>query len=517
MRNGILFAGLIVLQSFFAIAPAAAQNKTPDLIKNLNSSLIIDSVSIDMAAQKVWLSWTLTTTEPTGVIEVHRQREDGNFNAIFQSTSLVQDTYLDLSSNPLLNSFFYFLVARLPDGNAFATSLAHRPLFLRTPIADPCAKTISLSWNPYAIITSSGAPQPQPTPFHIQNLYVSHNNQPAVLVSEIQKDTDTFLYQVQQSGDYCFYVRAVDTIQHVSSTSNRNCISIVIPQSPQFGYLASVNVEEDHRMQIKFLADNSVPKPTYILKRGAEPNQITSTVSMLESNFQEFVIEDNQADPRAQPWYYSMEVLDSCGNQAFLSNVMESLFLQGQAQGNTINYLYWNAAPSWSEGVERYELYARRGNETSFSLISTHTSGAQSYEDVFFGGDLAAFHATEYRLAAEQEYGNAFGYKEKVFSNRVLIPRTIQVFIPSAFNPSSPIAENRVFKPVFSYEEVANYQMLIFSRWGQRVFETDKLHQGWDGLFQGSPAPIGGYSYVIRFKNENGELQEKTGMLMLLR
>ena len=42
--------------------------------------------------------------------------------------------------------------------------------------------------------------------------------------------------------------------------------------------------------------------------------------------------------------------------------------------------------------------------------------------------------------------------------------------------------------------------MTIFNRWGQTIYETDP-YIPWDGTFEGQPASIGTYYYIIDLKD----------------
>jgi len=48
-------------------------------------------------------------------------------------------------------------------------------------------------------------------------------------------------------------------------------------------------------------------------------------------------------------------------------------------------------------------------------------------------------------------------------------------------------------------EEISNFNFSIYNRKGNRVFNTQNINQGWDGMYNGSPQPIGAYYYMIQF------------------
>lgn len=87
------------------------------------------------------------------------------------------------------------------------------------------------------------------------------------------------------------------------------------------------------------------------------------------------------------------------------------------------------------------------------------------------------------------------------------------VWIPNAFTPGSD-GLNDYFKPVSSTFEEGRLQ--IFNRWGQPVFTGD-FEKGWDGNYNGQPAPEGVYYYRFRYRLPGDKYREKAGWMTLLR
>jgi gliding motility-associated-like protein len=73
-------------------------------------------------------------------------------------------------------------------------------------------------------------------------------------------------------------------------------------------------------------------------------------------------------------------------------------------------------------------------------------------------------------------------------------------YVPNAFTPDGN-EFNQTFQPVFTTGfDPTEYEMLIFNRWGEIVFESKDASIGWDGTnFQGLMAPDGTYSWKITF------------------
>jgi gliding motility-associated-like protein len=91
-----------------------------------------------------------------------------------------------------------------------------------------------------------------------------------------------------------------------------------------------------------------------------------------------------------------------------------------------------------------------------------------------------------------------------------------QVSVPNAFTPNND-GINDIFKPKFICS-LSNYSSKIFNRWGQLIFESHDMSQGWDGYFQNQPQPSGTYVWVIQYQDLfTGKLVRKQGTVVLIR
>jgi gliding motility-associated-like protein len=87
--------------------------------------------------------------------------------------------------------------------------------------------------------------------------------------------------------------------------------------------------------------------------------------------------------------------------------------------------------------------------------------------------------------------------------------------IPNAFSPNSD-GLNDVFR-VISSGAFSNVDLKIYNRWGQLIFESAGVNNGWDGTFKGIPANVGVYVYTVTVRLANGETFIKNGNVTLLR
>jgi len=94
-----------------------------------------------------------------------------------------------------------------------------------------------------------------------------------------------------------------------------------------------------------------------------------------------------------------------------------------------------------------------------------------------------------------------------------LAPCSLQM--PSAFTPNGD-GLNDVFKvkyPGF----IKQFNMVIYNRWGAKVFETNDPGKGWNGLVNGIPQNIGSYVWIINLTDFNNKTQRANGMVTLLK
>lgn len=89
------------------------------------------------------------------------------------------------------------------------------------------------------------------------------------------------------------------------------------------------------------------------------------------------------------------------------------------------------------------------------------------------------------------------------------------LFFPSAFSPNGDNI-NDIARMKGDLENIQDYELSIYNRWGQRVYTTTNPYQGWNGLLKGEKSKIDTYFYMIQF-NYRGEQQLMKGDLTLVR
>lgn len=103
-------------------------------------------------------------------------------------------------------------------------------------------------------------------------------------------------------------------------------------------------------------------------------------------------------------------------------------------------------------------------------------------------------------------------------ADTVEVLKSCYIDIPNAFTPNGDGANDYFFPRQLLSRQLSSFRMQVFNRWGQLVFETDRIDgRGWDGRFNNEPQPSGVYIYLIT-AGINGQWQEEyKGNVSLLR
>jgi gliding motility-associated-like protein len=88
------------------------------------------------------------------------------------------------------------------------------------------------------------------------------------------------------------------------------------------------------------------------------------------------------------------------------------------------------------------------------------------------------------------------------------------LYVPNAFTPNEDNL-NDVFLPIL--RGVKLYELMIFDRWGKRIFLSNQIESGWDGYYNGEPAKNDVYTWKINLSTNSGEAKVFTGQVLLSR
>lgn len=213
-------------------------------------------------------------------------------------------------------------------------------------------------------------------------------------------------------------------------------------------------------------------------------------------------------DPAYQtetPACYTVRYEDVCGNVSPTSAEACPIRLVGSLRKDNAIQLNWTAYVGWKQGVASYrvEKFTEQG-----VLLQTFPAGTSiSYLDDSEDLDNQAYRYIVRAVPVDNSLPQAV-------SNPVIVIKEPNLFYPRAFTPNQDNLNDNF--TVFGHY-VVGFEMSIFNRWGELMFSTDNLEDGWDGTYLGSPMPEGTYTFIAHITDLAGRTFKRSGSVLLLR
>jgi gliding motility-associated-like protein len=89
------------------------------------------------------------------------------------------------------------------------------------------------------------------------------------------------------------------------------------------------------------------------------------------------------------------------------------------------------------------------------------------------------------------------------------------LMVPNAFSPNND-GKNDYFR-IETICVPQTFELRIFNRWGEPVFQSSDVKETWDGTYKNMPCDIGTYMYQVELKSQKGQVFKDRGDLVLLR
>ncbi len=158
-----------------------------------------------------------------------------------------------------------------------------------------------------------------------------------------------------------------------------------------------------------------------------------------------------------------------------------------------------------------------------FTNLST---GATNYVwDFGYNGDIDTVEVDPGYLYPDDSAGNyqvcltaiSIDGCDSTICYNVLIEDEFLMYVPNAFTADGN-GVNDVFLPNLHGYDPLSYELMIFNRWGDLIFQSAHPSIGWDGTYKGAPAQTDVYVWKIRVKDQiGGEFKDYIGHVTLLR
>ncbi len=110
--------------------------------------------------------------------------------------------------------------------------------------------------------------------------------------------------------------------------------------------------------------------------------------------------------------------------------------------------------------------------------------------------------------------------KRKVIAKQGGVTKVPNAFTPNPGGPSGGTAGNNTFNDVFLpiVKGAEEFNMQIFDRWGNLIFESNNSNVGWDGYDKhGKLLPAGVYVYKLTLRLSDGQRSTQLGDITMIR
>ena len=108
-----------------------------------------------------------------------------------------------------------------------------------------------------------------------------------------------------------------------------------------------------------------------------------------------------------------------------------------------------------------------------------------------------------------------FGCKDTMIKPVIIDPDII-CYIPNVFSPDNagPLGNDKFWIVASGF---ISYQIQVFNRWGEQMYESKDLTKPWDGTYKEAPCQMDAYVYQVNITSYSGELYKYNGTVILLR
>lgn len=214
---------------------------------------------------------------------------------------------------------------------------------------------------------------------------------------------------------------------------------------------------------------------------------------------------DEDADFKNRAYCYRVQYTDICNNLSIISDSVCPVWLRVTELTDARFQFVWTRMEGWKGGLERYELVRTTPQD---SPVFYQMAKAQSH-------NMEGRDKTRQRVFYTiRSYANETDLYPTSFSNTVEIVQKPKLRFPEIFTPNDDRINDK-----FSCASLflTNFEMKIFNPWGEVVFYSDRVTEGWNGKIDSKPAPVGIYAYWAKGTDEEGNDLEIRGYFTLVR
>ncbi|NOQ27746.1 MAG: T9SS type B sorting domain-containing protein [Bacteroidales bacterium] len=373
---------------------------------------------------------------------------------------------------------------------------------------DSCLNQVSLIWRDLDDFNP-----PFPTNNWIPSQFFININEDGDLrkIPVSASENEYTINNLLENVDYSIFIETKwsPTDTDSDSTSKSNPINFFTQMPIRPDYINAIStVIDGNNTNIKFNIDPNTELDTYKLLKSDSKTGSFDTLETYTTAESQIIASDINSNPNSEINYYKLISLNQCGNKTDSSNVINNLVLEAELEDFDV-YLKWNDLNEGSLIPIDYTIYRVIGNMEHVYIGSRPSNHTYFTDDIEDFQDYTQFC---YYIRATESGTPIDDFSQSNIACVYLKPK---VYIPEAFTPNDD-GINDLFQAVFSFIP-KEFEIKIYNRWGNIVFETRDYSQAWDGKVpNGNSAPTASYIYYIRIKTPNDQVVEQRGSVMVI-
>lgn len=331
------------------------------------------------------------------------------------------------------------------------------------------------------------------------------------LIGEISGDSLSYLDTNICEKYYTYKIEAVNKNTKQYSTSNYISFKPKYIRQTEPLHLNLVSIDSNKQVLISWQRSKQKNVQSYLLdKKSLLDDWSYESIKVTDTFYY-----DKQTQITKEWYRYKVSVLDECNYKSQKSDASNSILLNAQILERDI-LLTWNKYRKWTNGVKSYILEVKEESSNTFETIAQFDSNTTSFVDT--SSFLKYNNGFDYRLRAIE---NSEDTALQSLSNIAHIKPIPTLFVPNAFSPNGDGIND-----VFALNGLIlgkdpngklNFNLSIYNRWGQLIFTSDSMTNGWDGTFEGTKCPEGVYYWVATAYSLDKKLIAKNGTITLMR
>ncbi len=486
---------------------------------------VITSISVDLNTEDAIINWLPSVAPDTKGYLIYKCQGNNPPTTTLIGTIMghTNTQFTDVVTNTSNGAVQYAIAAfdscymlTPPMVPASPIGNCNRSIYLEATLYSSCTDYIRLLWQPYEGWENGVDSY---TIYHGFSTLPPGPGNPISYtpIATVAGNVSTYTHHgiPQTDGYNCYYIQGNAAGNPYQATSNARNVFVSYPTTPSMIYLGAASVISNDSIKITVdITPTTFPHEYRLQRFGINSNTWIDIAAQTSTTAAQLEFIDKNLATDVFSYTYRIIVKNGCNSYVDTTNLGITMVLDGVANSDLfVNTLSWTSYGDWENGVSSYRIYREIDDNGIEELIGELTAGAY----LFFEDDVSSLLFTQgkfcYRIEAIENPSSATSIVHASFSNTICLEQQPVVWIPNTFILGGV---NDTFRPVISFADFETYRMIIFSRWGDIVYDTNDINSPWDGTFEGKAAPQGTYVYHITIKDGLGRGIERRGYINLL-